>query len=133
MTKHEQEKAYVEHTVRRGPYRIRARAYPGEKPAIVLMHGFPDNLHLYERLVPHLVAEGRRVVLFDFLGWGDSDKPKDYPYTADNQTRDLNAVIEYLSLESMVLVAHDASGPPVIDWALAHPERVSALVLLNAY
>ena len=30
-------------------------------------------------------------------------------------------------------MAHDASGPPAIDWALAHPERVSALVLLNAY
>jgi haloalkane dehalogenase len=33
----------------------------------------------------------------------------------------------------VVLVAHDASGPPAIDWALDHPERVSALVLLNTY
>jgi haloalkane dehalogenase len=131
MTKHEEKKAYVEHTVRRGPYHIRAREYPGEEPAIVLMHGFPDNLHLYDRLVPHL--SGRRVRLFDFLGWGDSDKLKDYANTADNQTRDLNAVIEHLGLESVVPVAHDASGPPAIDWALAHPERVSALILLNAY
>ena len=131
MTKHEEKKAYVEHTVKRGPYRIRAREYPGDEPAIVLMHGFPDNLHLYDRLVPHLF--GRRVVVFDFLGWGDSDKLMDYAYSADNQTRDLNAVIEHLGLESVVLVAHDASGPPAIDWALAHPERVSALVLLNAY
>ena len=122
---------YREHLVPRGRHRIYANEYPGVDPAIVLMHGFPDNLHLYDRLVPHL--SGRRVVLFDFLGWGKSDKPAGHPYTADNQTWDLNAVIEHLGLGDVVLVAHDASGPPAIDWALAHPERVSALVLLNAY
>jgi haloalkane dehalogenase len=78
---------YSEHLVPRGGHRIYAREYPGEEPAIVLMHGFPDNLHLYDRLVPHLA--GRRVVVFDFLGWGSSDKPEGYPYTADNQARDL--------------------------------------------
>jgi haloalkane dehalogenase len=122
---------YAEHFVPRGPYRIRVREYSGEGPAVVLMHGFPDNLHLYDRLVPHL--SGRRVVTFDFLGWGGSDKPGGYPYTADNQTRDLDAVIGHLGLDSVVLVAHDASGPPAIDWALAHPERTAALVLLNTY
>jgi haloalkane dehalogenase len=122
---------YKEHFVSRGRYRIYAREYEGEGPAIVLMHGFPDNLHLYDRLVPRL--SGRRVVVFDFLGWGRSDKPEGYPYTADNQTRDLNAVVEQLGLESVVPVAHDASGPPAIDWALAHSERVSALILLNTY
>jgi haloalkane dehalogenase len=122
---------YNEHWVPRGRYQIYAREYAGEKPAIVLMHGFPDNLHLYDRLVPHL--SGRRVVVFDFLGWGRSDKPEGYPYTADNQTRDLDAVIEHLGLENVMLVAHDASGPPAIDWALWHPERTAALVLLNTY
>ena len=124
---------YREHMVPRGPYRIYAKDYPGEEPAIVLMHGFPDNLHLYDRLVPHLVSEGRRVVVFDFLGWGRSDKPEGFPYTADNQTRDLDVVIEHLGLENVMLVAHDASGPPAIDWALAHPNRTAALVLLNTY
>jgi len=56
-----------------------------------------------------------RVVAFDFVGWGGSDKPAGYPYTARNQTGDLDAVIEHLRLARMVLVAHDASGPPVID------------------
>lgn len=114
-------------------HRIYAREYPGDGPAIVPMHGFPDNLHLYDRLVPHLVAEGRRVVLFDFLGWGRSDKPKGYPYTADNQAHDLAAVVDHLALDEIVPVAHDASGPPAIDWALWHPERTAALVLLNTY
>ena len=65
---------YREHTVARGRYRIYAREYAGEEPPIVLMHGFPDNLHLYDRLVPHL--SGRRVVVFDFLGWGGRTSPK---------------------------------------------------------
>src|SRR5215210_9433038 len=123
--------SYREHFVPRGKHHIYALEYEGEEPALVLMHGFPDNLHLYDRLIPQL--SGRRVVVFDFLGWGRSDKPEGYPYTADNQTRDLDAVVEHLGLENVMLVAHDASGPPAIDWALAHPERVSGLVLLNTY
>jgi haloalkane dehalogenase len=124
-------RGYREHQVPRGTHRLYARDYPGEEPAIVLLHGFPDNLHLYDRLVPELAA--RRVVAFDFLGWGGSDKPTGYRYTAANQTGDLDAVVEHLQLGSVVLVAHDASGPPAIDWALDHPERVAALVLLNTY
>ncbi len=128
----EQAVSYTEHVVQRGPYHIYAREYPGEEPAIVLMHGFPDNLHLYDRLLPWL-SPSRRVVTFDFLGWGESDKPAGYPYTAANQVGDLDTVIEQLHLGQVVLVAHDASGPPAIDWALAHPDRVAALVLLNTY
>jgi haloalkane dehalogenase len=123
---------YQEHLVQRGPFHLYAREYPGEGPAIVLMHGFPDNLHLYDRLVPRL-APGRRVILFDFLGWGASDKPPGYPYTAANQVGDLDAVLAHLRVEEAVLVAHDASGPVAIDWALEHPARVAALVLLNTY
>ncbi len=123
---------YIEHVVQRDSYHIYAREYPGEEPAIVLMHGFPDNLHLYDRLVPWL-SSSRRVVTFDFLGWGASDKPAGYPYSAANQVLDIDAVVEHLKLEQIVLVAHDASGPPAIDWALGHPDRVAALVLLNTY
>jgi haloalkane dehalogenase len=128
----EQTVSYTEHVVQRGPYHIYAREYPGEEPAIVLMHGFPDNLHLYDRLLPWLTP-AHRVVTFDFLGWGESEKPAGYPYTAANQVGDLDAVMEQLHLQQVVLVAHDASGPPAIDWALAHAERVAALVLLNTY
>jgi haloalkane dehalogenase len=123
---------YQETFVRRDQHRLYVRDYPGEEPTIVPMHGFPDNVHLYDRLIPFL-SPPRRVVAFDFLGWGRSDKPSGYPYTADNQSGDLDAVISQLRLDRVVLVAHDASGPPAIDWALAHPERVAGLVLLNTY
>jgi haloalkane dehalogenase len=122
--------------VSRGPYELHAEVVRGEGVPVVLMHGFPDNLHLYDRLVPHLAGR-RPVVRFDFLGWGRSDKPVGYPYTADNQAEDLAAVADvasaHLNASQLVLVAHDASGPPAIDWALANPGRVAALVLLNTY
>jgi pimeloyl-ACP methyl ester carboxylesterase len=123
---------YQETFVQRNQHRIYVRDYPGEEPAIILMHGFPDNLHLYDRLSPYL-SPPRRVVAFDFLGWGASDKPPGYPYTTTSQVGDLDAVITQLHLQQVILVAHDASGPPAIDWALAQSERVAGLVLLNTY
>ena len=124
--------AYQETFVQRDQHRIYVRDHPGAEPAIILMHGFPDNIHLYDRLSPYL-SPPRRVVLFDFLGWGSSDKPSGYPYTTANQVGDVDAVITQLGLGQVLLVAHDASGPPAIDWALAQPERVAGLVLLNTY
>jgi haloalkane dehalogenase len=123
---------YQETFVQRDQHRIYVRDHPGAAPPIILMHGFPDNVHLYDRLCPYL-SPLRRVVVFDFLGWGSSAKPSGYPYTAANQVGDLDAVITQLGLAQVTLVAHDASGPPAIDWALAHPERVAGLVLLNTY
>ena len=124
--------SHREPTVRLDGNRIHVRDHGGAEPAIVLMHGFPDNLHLYDRLLPHLTP-ARRVVTFDFLGWGASDRPAGDRRTAAKQTREVDAVIEQLRLDPVVLVAHDASGPPAIDWALAHPDRVAGLVLLNTY
>jgi haloalkane dehalogenase len=122
--------------VARGPYSLYAEVVPGTGAPLVLMHGFPDNTHLYDRLVPCLVGR-RPVVRFDFLGWGRSDKPEGYPYTAANQAGDLavvaDAVQEQLGADQLVLVAHDASGLPAIDWALDHPSRVEMVVLLNTY
>ena len=62
--------------VQRGPYRLAVTDHPGREPAFVLLHGFPDDSHLWDALVPHL--DGRRVVTFDFLGWCESDKPRDH-------------------------------------------------------
>ena len=123
---------FIDHSVKRGNYRLYAREYDGSDPPIVLMHGFPDNLHLYDRLVAFL-SPPRRVIVFDFLGWGLSDKPSGYAYSTANQEADLDAVINQLELANAVLVAHDASGPPAIYWARHHPNRVAALVLLNTY
>ena len=111
---------------------VYARDYPGEGPAFVLMHGFPDNLHIYDDLVPHLVAASRRVVTFDFLGFGRSEKPVEAPYSFRQQLADLEAVVDQLGLERIVPVAHDSSGAAALNFAIAHPDRTAALVVLNA-
>jgi haloalkane dehalogenase len=124
-------RAFIEHRVARGPDEIYVREYPGAEPVLVLMHGFPDNLHLYDRLVPQL--RERHLVLFDFLGWGGSDKPADYGYTFEDQKAELEAVLAALHLSRPVLVGHDASGPAAINWALDHREEIGALALLNTF
>jgi haloalkane dehalogenase len=112
-------------------HKLYVRSYPGRDPAIVLMHGFPDDQHLYERLIPRL--RGRRTIAFDFLGWGKSDKPRGHVYTFAEQERELQAVVSHLDLDRVVAVVHDASGPAGINWALAHRDNVAALVLLNTF
>src|SRR5215470_10723298 len=100
--------------VSRGPYGLYAELTPGSGAPVVLMHGFPDSTHLYDRLVPHL-AGGRPIVRFDFLGWGRSDKPAGYPYTATNQAGDLAAVVG--ALDGRLGPARDrlGTGPPRPD------------------
>jgi pimeloyl-ACP methyl ester carboxylesterase len=131
------ENPHVDHRIRRaGGHHIQAREFnpsaKGKLPTLVLMHGFPDNQHLYDRLIPRLTA-GFHVVTFDFLGWGNSDKPVGHVYDVASQIADLEAVVAHLDLRKLVLVLHDLSGQSGIDWALEHPDRIEALVLLNTY
>jgi pimeloyl-ACP methyl ester carboxylesterase len=104
---------------------------PGEEPALILMHGFPDDSHIYDRLVPLLAP--RRAVTFDFLGYGRSDRSEASAGDVANHHQDLAAVVDSLGVEQVALVAHDASGPVAIDYAINEPDRVSHLVLLNTY
>jgi pimeloyl-ACP methyl ester carboxylesterase len=99
----------------------------------VLLHGFPDNRHIYDPLIPSLVGAGRRVVAFDFLGFGDSEKPPNYKYTFEQQTGDIRAVVDFLKLDHIVPVAHDAGGVAAINYVLANPQRITGLCLLNSF
>jgi pimeloyl-ACP methyl ester carboxylesterase len=96
------------------------------------VHGFPDNLHIYDDLIPHLVAAGRRVVAFDFMGFGASDKIPGAAYSFRQQLGDLEAVVDDLRLETIVPVAHDSSGMACLNYALEHRERVACAVMLNS-
>jgi haloalkane dehalogenase len=128
----ESKPSFIEHLVPREQGRVYARDYKGASPAFVLMHGFPDNLHIYDDLIPYLVAEGRRVVTFDFLGFGASDKSPGTGYSFKQQLGDLEAVVEALGLGKVVLVSHDSSGPAGVNFAVEHPEKVDSLCVLNS-
>jgi haloalkane dehalogenase len=104
----------------------------GTGKTYILMHGFPDNQHLYDELIP-ILAKNNHVVSFDFLGWGASDKPSPNSYAVNSQRVDLDTVIARLQLDQVALVVHDLSGQVGIDWALDNARRTDELVLLNSY
>ena len=125
--------AFQEHRIAREQGgNILVRDYPGSAPAFVLMHGFPDNLHIYDYLVPYLVAGGRRVVTFDFLGFGASDKLPGSRYSFAQQVGDLHAVVQGLNLGKIVPVAHDSSGPAAVNYAIDYPQHVASITILNS-
>lgn len=117
--------------VARAAGEIAVADYPGAEPAVVIMHGFPDRRSINAPLARAL--EGRRVLLFDFLGYGESDKPAGHVYDATSCEDDLEAVVSTLTDGRVVIVGHDASGPTAINWARRNPERTEHLVLLNCY
>jgi haloalkane dehalogenase len=123
---------FTEHRIPQEQGKLYARDYDGTGPAFVLMHGFPDNLRIYDDLIPYLTAVGRRVVAFDFLGFGASDKTAGATYSFQQQLGDLSAVIQGLGLGKVVIVAHDSSGITGINVAVEHPYKVASLCILNS-
>ncbi|MCU7937203.1 MAG: alpha/beta hydrolase [Candidatus Thiodiazotropha sp. (ex Dulcina madagascariensis)] len=125
---------YITHRVQRDEFSIHVREFGKrtQQPTLAMMHGFPDSMHLYDWLIPELMDD-RHIITFDFLGWGESDKPEHHRYDVASLRRDLGVVIANFGLEEVVLVLHDASGQPGIDWALDNAEKIAGLVLLNTY
>jgi haloalkane dehalogenase len=108
---------------------ILVREAPGDDPAVVLMHGFPDDQRIYARLLPLLSP--RRAVTFDFLGYGRSERSDTAGFTLEDHAAQITVVLDALDIPDAVLVGHDASGPDAVFYTLAHPERVAHLALLN--
>ena len=79
------------------------------------------------------MSAGRRTVAIDFLGFGSSDKPEGAQYSFPQQLGDVEAVVAALGLDKVVPVGHDAGGPAAVNFALRHPERTAAVVLMNVF
>jgi haloalkane dehalogenase len=105
------------------------REVSGDNPPIVLMHGFPDDHHIYERLLPLLGP--RRAIAFDWHGYGRSGRSELRGFSMKEHVSELESLLDALDIERAVLVGHDASGPDAVAFAVAHPQRVAHLVLLN--
>ncbi|KAI4595243.1 hypothetical protein KJ359_005216 [Pestalotiopsis sp. 9143b] len=101
-----------------------------DTPPLFLMHGFPDDSHLWAGIVSRLPQY--RVIVPDMLGYGGTSKPTDpaaYEYGAVSQ--DLAEILDAEGVSKAVTAGHDW-GSAVAQRFYAHrPERVSALVLLN--
>jgi haloalkane dehalogenase len=128
---------YIEHTVARADGNLlNAREFgksnQGKLPTMVMMHGFPDNQHLYDLLVAQLTST-RHIITFDFLGWGKSQSPVGMQYPVATQRQDIEAVVQKFELTNLEIVVHDLSGHAGIDWATANETKVARLILLNTY
>ncbi len=132
-SKNAMREAFTERRIPRERGSVYVRDFAGGGPAFLLLHGFPDNSHIYNDLIPHLASAGRRTVAIDFLGFGSSDKPEGAEYSFAQQLADVEAVVDALKLERVVLVGHDAGGPAAVNFALKHPDRAAAVVLMNAF
>lgn len=110
----------------------------GEGIPLVHMTGAPFTHAQLEWRLPMFrnwydrVMTRRKVIRFDPRGCGMSER-KVSDFSLDAQTLDLEAVLDRLALESCVLIAFHSSGPLAISYAVAHPERVSHLVLWESY
>jgi pimeloyl-ACP methyl ester carboxylesterase len=118
-----------DHLVKTPKGNIFVREIPGDDPPIVLMHGFPDDHNIYDRLLPLLSP--RRAVAFDWRGYGRSERAELGGFSSQEHAAELEALLDQLGIDRAVLVGHDASGPDAVAFTIAHPQRVTHLVLLN--
>jgi pimeloyl-ACP methyl ester carboxylesterase len=107
-----------------------AEAGPANGPAVMLVHGFPENWWEWRELIGPLAADGYRVLCPDLRGAGWSSAPR-CKYRKDEMADDLAAVLDQLGVASVNLVAHDWGGPVAFIMMLRHPEKVSGFFGLN--
>ncbi|HLM37740.1 MAG TPA: proline iminopeptidase-family hydrolase [Gaiellaceae bacterium] len=102
---------------------------PGRVPLLVL-HGGPGGSHDPLEGLGALAEQGRRVVFYDQLGGGDSDKPDDPSlWTVETFLEQLRSVRERLGLERLHLFGSSWGGMLALEYALTRPEGLTSLVL----
>jgi pimeloyl-ACP methyl ester carboxylesterase len=101
-------------------------------PTILLLHGFPTSSHMFRNLIPAL-ADRYHVVAPDLPGFGFSDAPdrKQFKYTFENLAKVIDRFTQTIGLERYAIYFFDYGAPVGLRLALAHPERVTALVSQN--
>jgi pimeloyl-ACP methyl ester carboxylesterase len=107
---------------------------PRDGRPVVLVHGNPTWGFLYRNFIGPLAQAGHRAIAPDHLGFGRSDKPSDPElYRIPRHVQRLDALLESLDLRGAVVVPDDWGGPIGLSWAVAHPERVGGLFILNTW
>jgi len=103
-----------------------------DAPVVVLLHGFPTSSFQYRELIPRL-ADKYRVIAPDLPGFGFTEVPKSrqYKYTFDALAKTILAFTDALHLKHYALYVFDYGAPTGFRLAMAHPERVTAIVSQN--
>jgi pimeloyl-ACP methyl ester carboxylesterase len=103
-----------------------------DAPAVLLLHGFPTSSHMFRNLIPPLAARFR-VVAPDLPGFGFSDAPDRaaFGYTFDRLAGVIDRFTRVVGLTRFAIYVFDYGAPIGFRLALAHPERIAAIISQN--
>ena len=108
-------------------------AGPKDAPTLLLLHGLPSSSRMFEPLFSRL-SDRYHLIAPDYPGFGHSDwpDPKKFAYTFDHIAESMNHFAEALGLQHYALYMQDYGGPVGFRMALAHPDRIEALIVQDA-
>lgn len=106
----------------------------GEGDPVVLLHGLPAHSFTWGAVMPNLAAGGWRAIAPDWPGSGFSSKPdrRDFDYTPAAFQQALGAFLDALDLVQVSLVVQGFLATVGIQYAIAHPDRIHRLAILNS-
>ncbi|HZD30672.1 MAG TPA: alpha/beta hydrolase [Candidatus Angelobacter sp.] len=101
-------------------------------PTVLLLHGFPTSSHMFRNLIPALAGK-YHVVAPDLPGFGFSDAPdrKQFRYTFENLASIIGRFTEIIELQRFAIYVFDYGAPVGFRLALAHPDRITAIISQN--
>lgn len=107
-------------------------AGPKDAPTILLLHGFPTSSQMFRKLIPAL-GDKYHVIAPDYPGYGHSSMPTHdkFAYTFDNLARVIDEFTAKVGLTKYALYVQDYGAPVGYRLAVAHPERITAIVVQN--
>lgn len=116
---------------------VHYKQYGSGEPVMILLHGFGASTFSWREVMQPLAQYGT-VIAFDRPAFGLTERPMpgewsgESPYTLNSQIQLLMGLMDQLGIERAVLIGNSAGGTVAAAAALAYPERVSALVLVDA-
>lgn len=102
----------------------------GEK-TLVFLHGLGSYVSFWRFQLDAFAAQGYRVIAFDQLGYGKSDKPAKFPYTMESMAEVVAEVLELMNVEKATLIGHSMGGEVAMVTAVRFPSKVERLVLTS--
>jgi pimeloyl-ACP methyl ester carboxylesterase len=102
----------------------------GEGPLVLLLHGFPDNAHTWDEVLPRLAENGYHAVAVYNRGYFPTEIPADADYSVETLANDTLALIDALGYESATVVGQDWGASIAYAAANINPAKVSKLVTL---
>jgi pimeloyl-ACP methyl ester carboxylesterase len=103
-----------------------------QKPAVLLLHGFPTSSHMFRNLIPQL-ADDFHVIAPDLPGFGFSDAPAhdQFDYTFEHVAQVMGDFVEQIGLKKFAVYVFDYGAPTGFRMALRFPDRIAALISQN--